>query len=174
MSDLAQKGPKVPDPRKTGNSGPKINGLQAEINHFGKSGYPGETRQRTRTVKTAIQSLDAAVKLPALKRRQAIERLRNARQPIREVRQIVLSYSREAARGSDVEAVELFDAQALRVKLIRRDLGIWPPQSTSLAELERRIIDGITRAEFDELAAKIWAIPQALPETFRKLESRGA
>ena len=70
--------------------------------------------------------------------------------------------------------IDLSAAQGIRVKLIRRDGGVWFPQSTMLADLEISIIGGITQQEFKDQAAKILSLPQALPASFRKQERRAA
>ncbi len=66
-----------------------------------------------------------------------------------------------AASGDDIG---LADVQELRVKLARRDGGVWSPQSLVLRRMECRIAgEGMTRDEFDDLAAAVWRMPQVLP-----------
>ena len=163
---------RVPLPRKPENSPPKINGLQTEIDDPIPLPVSRKTPRRRRTEQAAIKSLDGGIKLPAQKRREAIGKIRAARQPSREALRLVKMFHKETLKPE--REIDLSAAQVLRVKLIRRDGGIWPPQSTCLADLEHRIVAGISKAEFTDTAATILAIPQALPINFRKLESRGA
>ena len=60
--------------------------------------------------------------------------------------------------------IDLADVQELRAKLARRDGGVWSPQSILLRRMDRRIAgEGMTRPEFDDLAAAVWRLPQVLP-----------
>ncbi len=60
--------------------------------------------------------------------------------------------------------IGLADVQELRAKLARRDGGVWSPQSLMLRRMDGRIVgEGMTRQEFDDMAAAVWRLPQVLP-----------
>ena len=129
-----------------------------------------KSRQRRRTETAAIELL-SGVRLTSGERRSAIDRIRCARQPIAEAKRIVDQADRQAMRralqGNDARLaakVDQSDVQELRVKLIRRDGGIVEPHASLLRRLDARIAAGaMTRDEFEETAARVWAMPKALP-----------
>jgi hypothetical protein len=133
-----------------------------------------ETPRRRRTIKDAEAMLDRELDLSPTEKRQAMMRIRRAPQPRREARRII-EHCRAGVVGDVCRhngTVDLSDAQELRVKLVNRDDGIWPPQRTTLHELECQIAKGeITPAQFRAKAAVLLAMPQALPKSFRKVEA---
>ena len=95
-----------------------------------------------------------------------------AKQPMREAKRIDKQRKKDVAlRGVETGSkVDLSDAQVLLVKLIRRDKGIWPPHTDYLKRIELRIIEGMTRAEFEDMAATLMNMVQPLSKEFREAE----
>ena len=128
---------------------------------------PLKSPRRRRTERQAIMVLDEA-RLPATQRRHALARIRGARQPITEARRIIDQTARLDVAELGCDDIGLADVQELRVKLARRDGGVWSPQSILLRRMDRRIAgEGMTRPEFDDLAAAVWRMAQVLPSGTR-------
>ena len=143
-------------------------GYEAKIN---RSRPVTRSRQRRRTEKAAIKLLDKQIRLKALRRKNAIKQIRDAKQPLTKAKQLIRHYSRSTLYKENTGSIDLSNVQELRAKLIRRDGGIWPPQSDFLYKLEIRVIEGgITEKEFQETAAEILNVPQFLPKAFLRLE----
>ena len=129
--------------------------------------------RRRRTEKTAMELIDHELHLSHARRQKCLQRISKAPQPKAEAKRIIDQHRKDMVRGlCPVEGeVDLSDAQVLRVKLIRRDKGVWLPQSTMLGKMERQIVtEGMTKAEFQDAAEALLAIPQALPKKFRETE----
>ena len=159
--------PLPPETEKGPKQARKSGGLSAEINH---PIPPAQTRQRKRTIKAALAKLDG-VKMSPSQRRECREKIEQARQPGREADRLIQWIQSQASKTGE-DQPDLSDVLELHVKLTRRDGGVWPPQSIMLADLERAVIDGLDRETFDNAAAGIWSLPQALPASFRKVEGR--
>lgn len=124
---------------------------------------PAARSRRKRIENEAIKLLDGLGLSPA-RRRHAIGRIRNARCPRVEAQRIVDQAARQAVSGLGDGDIGLADVQELRTKLARRDGGVWSPQSDVLRRMDRRVAgEGMTRPEFDDLAAAVWRMPQVLP-----------
>lgn len=103
----------------------------------------------------------------------AIRHVRKARQPIREAKRIGLrAYA--AKKDLDVPSgrkLDLSDAEELKVKLIKRDLGIWPPHTDYLRRIQKDICSSnITKAEFERRSVVLLDMEQPLSDQFRKAE----
>lgn len=159
--------PLPPETEKGPNQARKSGGFRPEINH---PIPPAKSRQRKRTIRSALSKLDG-LKLSPSQRRECREKIEQARQPGREADRLIQWIQSQASKTGD-DQPDLSDVQELHVKLCRRDGGVWPPQSRMLADLERAVIDGLDRETFDNAAAGIWSLPQALPASFRKVEGR--
>ena len=62
------------------------------------------------------------------------------------------------------DGIGLDDVQELRAKLVRRDGGVWSPQSLMLRRMDCRIAsEAMTRQKFDDSAAAVWRLLQVLP-----------
>ena len=126
---------------------------------------PAVSRQRKRTEKQALELLKDAGIL-AGRRRTLAARIRAARQPVAEARRIVEAAQRDAVPIG--EGLDFSDVQEIRAKLIRRDGGLWPPQSDMLARLDWLIASGeLDRDGFEQMAGVVLAMPQALPKLHR-------
>ncbi len=141
--------------------------------HFPVLNLP-ETPRRRRTIRDAEGMLDRQLDLSPTEKRQAMRRIRRARQPKREAQRIIEHY--RAAVVGDVcrhnGTVDLSDVLELEVKLIRRDGVIGPPQSAMLKRLGCQIAEGsLTPAQFRANAAALLAMVPALPKKFRVAES---
>ena len=127
------------------------------------------SRQRRRTVKAALEFFDRELKLPPKQRSEAAKAIRAAKSPKVEAKRII---KRHRYRGMDGMA-SLEDVRELRDKLVARNLGIWPPQSTIIEKLLCRVREeGMASEEFADVAATIVGMEQALPLSFRKQETR--
>lgn len=140
---------------------------------------PPIARQRKRTIRNAVNLLDQAVSIPPGRQRSSfLDRIRNAKQPNVEAKRIIAQVRREAAKGccANDNALDLSDVQELRVKLIRRDKGIWPPQSDYLHRIERMILEGtMSTTKFQEMAGLVLnkkQFPQVLSADFQRDECR--
>ncbi len=123
---------------------------------------PAARSRRKRIENEAVKLLDGLGLSPA-RRRHAIGRIRNARCPRVEAQRIVANATRDVVAASS-DDIGLADVQELRAKLARRDGGVWSPQTLMLRRMECRIVrEGMTRQEFDDLAAAVWRMPQVLP-----------
>ncbi len=83
------------------------------------------------------------------------DRIRNAKQPKSEANRLIRRLQGELVEGvfSNDNYLDLSDVQELRVKLIRRDRGIWPPHSDYLTKMEYMILDGsMTPKVFKEMS----------------------
>ncbi len=133
------------------------------------------SRQRKRTEKAAVDLLDREVRLSRIGRESAISRLRRAKQPTVEAKRIIAQAKRRAVAGQARNAhdgIGHADVQELRVRLIRRDGGIWEPQASLLREIDVRLATrGMTPKEFHERAALVWAMPRALPRRTMQAEA---
>lgn len=98
-----------------------------------------------------------------------------SKQPVVEAKRIVDQdktdrHGLELVRGREVD---LSDVQELRVKLIRRDKGIWSPHSYYLHRMERDILTaGMTKDEFKRRSAVALNMEQPLKlrKKFRNAE----
>jgi hypothetical protein len=132
------------------------------------------SRQSKRTIKKAIEYLDREIKLSRRQRENAIEKIKNAKQQMVEAKRIVQQIRKaKFAIEIDGDFVDHSDVQELRVKLIRRDFGLWSPQREFLKRLDKHIaINGMTGDEFLKEAGVLLAIPQALSKKVRMAETR--
>ena len=130
--------------------------------------------RRRRTEKAAIEHLDKEVRLPRNERRSALERIRRARQPLRETKRIISNVQQRAVSGvlrTSDDLIDFSDVQELRVKLIRRDGGVWEPQALMLRRMEVDIATkGMTGEEFRERAGVVWGLRQVLPPSARNTQ----
>ena len=125
-----------------------------------------KSRQRRRTEKDAVALLDGLIRLPPYERRSALKRIRTSRQPGVEARRIANHAKRRAVIIGHDE-IDLADVQELRVKLLRRDGGIWEPQASLLHQMDASIASGEMDQEvFEESAAVVLGMAQALPKKF--------
>lgn len=131
--------------------------------------------RRRRTLKAAVQLLECHAKLSPERRRSALARIRRAAQPVAEARRIIRQSAKDSAMGRmDIGTeVDHSHVQALRVRLIHRDHGIWPPHADLLAKLDRRVATcGMTKEEFKSAVAMIYGMKPALDPRFRKAEQQ--
>ena len=130
--------------------------------------------RRRRTEKAAIELLDKEVRLSRKERNSALARIRRARQPIPEVRRIIIHSRRRAVSGdirNSHDEIDFSDVQELRVKLIRRDGGIWDPQAVMLHRMDVDIgTEGMSRDQFQEQAGLALGMRQALPPRITKTQ----
>jgi hypothetical protein len=134
--------------------------------------FSGEiSRQRKRTIKKATAILDCGVKLTSSKRIDAVNKISQAAKPSIEARQLVKYYRANVASAGFGE-VTMSDFNDLALKLIKKHKGIWAPQSTLLAQIKLKIIEGMTRREFKELAGALLNMEQSLSLEFRKAEAK--
>ncbi len=130
------------------------------------------TPRRKRTLQEAKRLVDGS-SLPINKRRYAYRSLRRAKQPVREAKRIVQRYEADKHKlnKEPLRAVDLSDVQELRVTLIQRDLGIWPPHTDYLRRMELDILTiGMTWDEFERRSVEAMKMEQALEKAFRKAE----
>jgi hypothetical protein len=138
---------------------------------------PHITRQRRRTEKEAINLLDKDGCLTPGRRKNAIQRIRHAKQPKAEVRRILWQFRQDTIRGlvSNDNELDLSDVQEVRVRLIQRDHGIWPPHTDYLQRMELMIIRGtLTPEAFKRMAATVLdrkLFPQPLSAKLRRANS---
>jgi len=96
-----------------------------------------------------------------------------ASQPIAEAKRIVVQHKTDR-HGLELvrdREVDLSDVQELRVKLIRRDKGIWSPHTDYLYRMERDILTkGMTKGEFKRRSATVLKMEQPLNKKFRNAE----
>lgn len=181
---MAKKNDKCPPQGRVGADRPKPqirlnknNGLQGKNDRsmpkskvFDPDGNP--TPRRKRTIRTAKAIIDGS-SLPIGRRRFAYRSLRRAGQPVREAKRIVQQYEADVIgveRDAD-QLVDLSDVQELRVKLIRRDYGIWSPHTDYLARMENDILtDGMSWEEFKRRSVVVMKMVQPLEKSFRKAE----
>ena len=129
---------------------------------------PAARSRRKRTENEAVKLLDGLGLSPA-RRRHAIGRIRNARCPRIEAQRIVDQAARADVAELGGDDIGLADVQELRAKLARRDGGVWSPQALMLRRMDCMIVSsGITRQEFDGLAAAVWGLKQTLPGAVRE------
>ena len=139
---------------------------------FGPKSTNPPTPRRKRTERAARKVINGSV-IPARCRASAYQRISKARQPIVEAKRIVDQHETDrhglgVLRGQEVD---LSDVQELRVKLIRRDKGIWSPHTNYLHRMERDIIsEGMTKGEFKRRSATALKIEQPLSKKFRDAE----
>jgi hypothetical protein len=130
------------------------------------------TPRRRRTLKTARRVINGST-IPAGRRPSAYQRISKASQPIAEANRIVVQHKAdrnglELVRDGEVD---LSDVQELRVKLIRRDKGIWSPHTDYLHRMERDILTkGMTKDEFKRRSATVLKMEQWLNKKFRHAE----
>ena len=130
------------------------------------------TPRRKRTERAARKVINGSV-IPARCRASAYQRISKARQPIVEAKRIVDQHETDrhglgVLRGQEVD---LSDVQELRVKLIRRDKGIWSPHTDYLCRMERDILTkGMTKGEFKQRSATVLKMEQWLNKKFRHAE----
>lgn len=129
--------------------------------------YTGKSRQRIRTEKNALAFLDRSLRLPPLRRRKALDRIRSAKQPAREAQKIV----RESLDHASRETLDHSDVQELRVRLLRRDITLCPEQHDWLSRLDVLIAKGrMSRDEFDAQAEALMLMENSLPPRHRRDE----
>lgn len=149
----------------------KNKGLEGENNTFRKPIFPS-SKQRRRTLKKAREEINKA-HLPPERRRSALARIHRAKQPVAEAKRIVQQYRTDRARVivEPHQEIDLSDVQELRVKLIRRDKGIWSPHTDYLARMERKILAGeMTVEEFKKQSLVVLRMKPTLSKHFRKAE----
>ncbi len=133
-----------------------------------KSTHPRPTvsKRRKRTEATALKVLTEAG-IPRGRRRNFTDRIRAARQPVVEARRIAQAIQR-ASLPEIGDGLDFSDIQEIRVRLIRRDGGLWPPQTDMLANLDRLLASGeLSHEIFENMAVTVLGMPQALPRTCR-------
>jgi hypothetical protein len=181
---MAKKNDKCPPQGRVGADRPKpqiqsrkTNTYSGKNDHFprrsrGFDANGNPTRRRRRTIKKARRLLDSS-SLHVDARRDAYQKVRSAKQPIKEAKRIVQHHE---ANRLDVAAeyqrpVELSDVQELRVKLIRRDYGIWSPHTDYLHRMEKDILTtGMSWEEYERRAVVVMKMEQPLSKEFRKAE----
>jgi hypothetical protein len=130
------------------------------------------SRRRRRTLKAARDILNGSA-IPAGRRPSAYQRISKARQPVTEAKRIVDQHETDR-HGLELvrdREVDLSDVQELRVKLIRRDKGIWSPHTDYLCRMERDILTkGMTKGEFKRRSATVLKMEQWLNKKFRHAE----
>lgn len=131
----------------------------------------GKSRQRRRTEKSALSLLDESLELPAARRLKALQRIRSAVQPAREVRKIIGEELGQLAREIPIDHS---DVQELRVKLTARDLTLCPEQECRLRRLDFMVAKGVSRSTFDREAMSSLLMPNSLPLQHRKDERANA
>lgn len=155
----------------------EINTLQGEndeaiaTNTSGKNSH-SPTPRRRRTVKAAKKVI-ADASYPSWKRSYAYARIRKAKQPVREAKAIVARHraDRHKIELTSGRAIDLSDVQELRVKLIRRDYGVWSPHTDYLNRMERDILSGtMTASELKRRSTVLFGMKQPLSKKFRKAE----
>ena len=135
----------------------------------------GLSRQRRRTLKDAVAILDAEIPIMSERRMKAVQRVRRSRRPVTEAKRIVAAYRREGAPEIEAGSLDQSDVQEIRVRLLRRDGGLWPPQSTILHRMERGVALGtMSVPKFKAMAVMVLNMPQAFSEKFRIAEKRFA
>ena len=128
--------------------------------------------RRKRTERTARKVINNSA-ISARHRAAAYQRIKKAKQPVTEARRIVEQYKAdqyglELVHDRDVD---LSDVQKLRIKLIRRDKGIWSPHTDYLHCMERHILStGMTKGEFKRRSATALKMEQPLSKKFRDAE----
>ena len=121
----------------------------------------------------AAKKIISDASYPNWKRSYAYARIRKAKQPVREAKAIVARHRAdrhkiEITRG---RALDLSDVQELRVKLIRKDYGVWSPHIDYLKRMEIDILSGIMTAnDFKCRSAVLMGMEQPLSDKFRKAE----
>jgi len=128
--------------------------------------------RRIRTERAARKVINSSM-IPARRRATAYQRISKAKQPVAEAKRIIERYKTnrlglELVHGRDID---LSDVQELRVKLIRRDKGIWSPHTDYLHRMERDILTkGMTKDEFKRRSATVLKMEQWLNKKFRHAE----
>lgn len=111
--------------------------------------------------------MDANVQLPPLRRVKLVKRIRGARQPLREARQVVS----EIVVGRSSTKHDFSDVQQLRVRLLRRDFWLDEYQGRKLRELDRRVArNDISEPEFEREATDLMLYVSPLPKSYREQE----
>ena len=133
------------------------------------------TPRRRRTIKNAEAMLDRELNLNATEKRQAMLRIRHARQPKREAERIILHHQSKAASltlGHN-GTLDLSDVRELEVILVRRDHIIDPVQGAMLNRLACQIArNDISPAKFRAEAAVLLAMSPTQSEKCRIAEAR--
>jgi len=131
---------------------------------------PSPGRRRT---EEQAKSILMGIGLEDRQLKGAIRRVRKAKQPIREAKRIA-QRAYAAKKDLDVPSgrkLDLSDAEELKAKLLKRDFGIWSPQSDYLLRIQKDICSGnITKAEFERRSAVLLDMVQPLSKEFRKAE----
>ena len=128
--------------------------------------------RRKRTERNAKAILNDAP-LTDQRRRAAYRHIKNAKQPIKTAtkiaeRALIDVDGQEIPVGSDLD---LSDVQELRVKLLRRDFGIWPPHTDYLNRMEVDILSGaMTKQEFKRRSSVLLRMEQPLSKASRLAE----
>ena len=129
----------------------------------------GDSPQRRRTTRLAVEFLDQHCRLSGQKRKRALDRIKVAKQPKAEARRIIEHAQRQALRMATAPAgPDLSDVQELIAKLTRRDGGLWPPQSHMIQRLSLDVLSGMNVDDFQGRAALIFSMPQAISPGLRK------
>ena len=152
----------------------KSKGYNGKTTHLSPPSSTPLSPRRRRTINKAIEKLDRDYRLPPGERVRAIRRIKGAKQPAREAQRIIEHRRKKAVQDIGEDQIGLSDVQQIRVRIIRRDHGIWPPHEDYLGRMERMVAVGeMERENFKRMAATVLkSIPQSLSKEFRKAEER--
>lgn len=104
-------------------------------------------------------------------RRDAIQRIRSAKLPLREAKRLVVHFHKKGIgdpNAHDEGAVDFSDVQELRVKIQRKYNMVDQPQSLLLHRMDKLIAaDQLTREEYNRLATMAIKMPCAVPTAHR-------
>ena len=121
-----------------------------------------KTPRRRRTESAAVKYLNENVTLPRSVRSGALREIRAAKQPMTVARRFVRDYSLTAT-GS----VDFSDVQELKVKILRKHGVVDTAFQMGLNRLDRMILAGCDRREFNRVASIILNMPCVLPKSER-------
>jgi hypothetical protein len=131
--------------------------------------------RRRRTIKNAQAMLDRELNLNATEKRQAMLRIRNARQPKREAERIINHHQSKAASSTlgHNGTLDLSNVRELEVILVRRNHIIEPVQGAMLNRLACNVARGdVSPAKFRAEATVLLAMSPTQSEKSRKAEAR--
>ena len=181
MSDINDKclpsSTTLPEREKAENSPFNIKGLEgkndkARVVRTDVINTNTPSPRRKRTERAARKIIKSSV-IPAGRRPVAYRQIRNAKQPVVEAKRIVNQQSVDRHKLDIVQdqEIDLSDVQELRVKLIRRDMGIWPPHTDYLNRIEIDILTrGMTSDEFKRRSAIALNMEQPIDKKKRYAE----
>ena len=124
--------------------------------------------RRKHTERVAIKHLKDGTVLRGHARLRAIEEVRAARSPMVAAKGIISKLTKASSgRGG----LDLSDVQEIRVRIIRKHQILDTPQAMMCQRLDRMVLKGCTRREFDRVAKIALNMPLAFPKHLAEAEN---